>query len=138
MQADRINDYFYNAIIIYAFLNEEDAMFAAFTAAKVAARKQRASMAAMLERMASDIPSMYQKYADENATFDELLDTMDISYRLLVLKKEIEAKDWNLNDIRVAKAALMLINEEYAHALDICDPKVFLRKHPNFTKLLIA
>jgi len=136
-QADRINDYFYNAVIVYTFTNEKDAMYAAFTAATVAAAKQRASMASLLERMATDIPAMYKTNVKGDSANDESIRTAEMSHRLIALKNKIEAKDWNLNDIRMAKAALSMINEEYAYALDICDPRVFSRKHPDFSKALI-
>lgn len=116
----RINDYFLNAVRVYAFIGDEPARCAALTAAKVAARKQRSWIVAYLLSMASDIKTFVQDDPAGNL----------IVQRLLSLKEDVEAKDWNVIDAEKEKNKLSRFDPEYLSALNSADPSVFERKHP--------
>ena len=119
-QAERINDYFAKAVMVYAFKGEDDARLAAFTAAKVAENIQRNSMVKYLSEMATDIQ---KGFPDRSAA-------SPIAKRLLSLKEDIEQRDWSIEDIMEEKKRLFQANPEYLMALDQADPNVFSRKHP--------
>lgn len=116
-----INNYFANAITVYALKNHEDAKKAAFAAAKVVASIQRKSMISYLEGMASDIIQIVPSKLEAEL----------IAVRLRALRIEIELKDWTIDDIREEKERLSEINPEYLDALNKADPDVFVRKHPD-------
>ena len=116
----RINDYFANAVRVYALTGDEHTRCAALNAAKVATRKQRSRMIAYLLAMAFDI---------EHAMGDDSGAELPIQ-RLLTLKKDIEVKDWNLTDAAREKDRLSELEPEYLEALNRADPSVFELKHP--------
>lgn len=118
--AGGVNDFFANAVRVYAVLNEEDAKLAALAAAKTAASIQRASMVQYLEGMASDLhamagssPNVYRQV-----------------HRMRKLKAMISEKDWAVADVFQAKKELGQVNQEYLAALERPDAKIFARKHP--------
>jgi hypothetical protein len=116
----RINDYFANAVRVYTLTGDKHTRCAALCAAKVAATKQRSRMIAYLLAMAFDI-----KHAMGDDAGAELP-----TRRLLTLKKDIEAKNWNLIDAAREKDRLSELEPEYLEALNRADPSVFERKHP--------
>lgn len=113
--SEQINNYFRNAVMVYALSGEEAAREAALTAAKVAAHQQRASMVAYLRGMALD----WRRDAAGN-----------IPDKLEGLAKDITAKDWSVADIREAKRALGKLSPEYLTALNGFDSQVFERRWP--------
>jgi len=117
----RINDYFVNAVRVYAFLGEEPERCAALAAAKVAARKQRGTMIEYLSYMASDLKRMLQ----DDPGCDMVVG------RLLSLKEDIEEKDWSTIDAVREKNKLEQIEPDYLAALNNADPSVFPSKHPD-------
>ncbi len=127
-QSKRINDYFCNAIRVYAFTGTTDAKIAAVTAAKVAAEAQRTSMLAYLRGMASDLKQMSENESDLKSLVDQFVEAAG------ELEKEISVKDWTIGDIRVQKEELGKINAEYLNALNRGDPFVFARKFPDLFK----
>lgn len=114
---EQINNYFRNAVKVYALSGEEASRAAALTAAKVAAHQQRASMVAYLRGMASD--SRREGGAG------------DVADRLEGLAEDITTKDWSVADIREAKLALGKLSPEYLTALNGFDPHVFERRWPS-------
>jgi len=127
-QSKRINDYFCNAIRVYAFTGSPDAKIAAVAAAKAAAGAQRNSMLAYLRGMASDLKQMSESESDLKALTDQFVEAAE------ELEKEISVKDWTIRDIRVQKEELGNINAEYLNALNRGDPFVFARKFPDLFK----
>ena len=127
-QSKRINDYFCNAVRVYAFTGTRDAKIAAVTAAKVAAGAQRNSMLAYLRGMASDLKQMSESESELKPFADEFLESV------ADLEKEISVKEWTISDIRAQKEKLGNINPEYLNALNRCDPFVFVRKFPDVFK----
>ena len=116
----KINDYFVNAVRVYALRGEEDAGCAAIAAAKVVGKKQRLSMIEGLLKMASNVKKDYPYKIARKSIAD----------RILFLKGEIEKKDWDSRDLREEKEKLSKINAEYLSCLDRFDPSVFQRKYP--------
>jgi len=127
-QAKRINDYFCNAVRVYALTNEEDARIAILTAAKVAAKKQRGSMVKYLQSMASDM----EKVSKEKAEIKSHVDTFIKSSTDLV--EEISLREWSISDIINQKKELENINPQYLIALEKADPRIFAQKHPELFK----
>ena len=117
--AESINDYFFDAAIVYAFAGAEAEKVAAVTAGKVAAEEQRASMIAFLRGAASD--TELEKVADGHL----------VRRRLLEVADRIAAKDWTIEDVRVQKAFLKKVNPEYLTALNNFNPRVFRKKWPS-------
>ncbi len=113
---ERINSYFRNAVKVYTLSGEEASRVAALTAAKVAARQQRASMVAYLRGMTLDA-----RREPEAGV---------ICGRLEGLADDITAKDWSIADIRKAKLALRQLSPEYLTALNRFDAQVFERRWP--------
>ena len=127
-QSKRINDYFCNAVRVYAFTGSRDARIAAVAAAKVAAGAQRNSMLAYLRGMASDLKQMSERQSELKPFADQFVEAA------VELEEEISVKDWTINDIRVQKEELGNANSEYLNALNRCDPSVFVKKYPDFFK----
>ena len=119
-EAELINDYFANAVRVYVLKGESGARVAALAAAKVAASVQRQSMVEYLNGMETDIVRIL---SDEEAA-------EKVRKRLLTLKKDIEAKDWTIEDIIEEKQRLSAVNPDYRIALDQADPTIFLKYHP--------
>jgi hypothetical protein len=117
----KINDYFFNAVRVYALRGEEDAGCAALIAAKVAGKNQRQSMIENLSKMASNV---MKNFPDKNTR-------KSVADRILFLKGEVENKAWNSRDFREEKGKLSKINPEYLSCLNRSDPSVFKRKYPN-------
>jgi len=126
--AKRINEYFCNAVRIFALTNDEDARIAIVTSAKVAAKKQRSSMVKYLQTMASDL----QKMSNNESKLKPLTDNFIES--LIDLGEEISSREWTKSDINKQKEKLGNINSEYLVALDKADPTIFARKHPQLFK----
>jgi hypothetical protein len=114
------NEFFANAVKVYALKGEEDARCAALAAAKASSRRQRKSMSALLEKMAANVVQSYP---------DKVL-RKSLADRLLSLKKEIEIKNWDPVDVRKEEERLAKINEEYRFCLNQADPSIFKRKYP--------
>jgi hypothetical protein len=109
----RINDYFRNAVKVYAFTGSRDAKIAAVAAAKVSAGAQRNSMLAYLRGMASDLKQMSESESDLKLLADQFVEAA------AELEKEISVKDWTISDIRVQKEELEKSNSEYLNVEDM-------------------
>jgi hypothetical protein len=116
--ADRINDYFANAVTVFLELGDSAARTAALAAAKVADTKQRASMVRFLRGIAGD-------WKETRGVQDEAHDNFQ------ALADEIESRDWRIEDIQVQKALLGEVDMEYLHALDGFDPTIFIHRYPH-------
>jgi len=127
-QSKRINDYFCNAVKVYAFTGSQDARIAAVTAAKVTAGKQRNSMLAYLRGMASDLKQMSESEPEFKPIVDQFVEAA------IELEKEISLNDWTINDIREQKEELGKANPDYLNALNKGDPTVFAKKLPHLFK----
>ena len=126
--AKRINEYFCNAVRIYALTNDEDARIAIVTAAMVAAKKQRGSMVKYLQGMATDIKKMSEKDSKIKPLTDSFIESS------FELAEEISSREWTISDINKQKEKLGNINSEYLVALDKADPTIFAKKHPQLFK----
>ena len=126
--AKRINEYFCNAVRVYALTNDKDARIAIVTAAMVAAKKQRGSMVKYLQGMAADIKKMTEKDSKLKPITDEFVES---SYELA---EEISSREWTISDINKQKEELGQINSEYLVALDKADPTIFAKKNPRLFK----
>ena len=127
-KAKRTNDYFCNAVRVYALTEEEDARVAILTAAKAAAKKQRHSMVKYLQSMASDM----EKVSKEKTEIKSHIDAFIKSSRDLV--EEISLQEWSISDIINQKKELENINPQYLIALEKADPTIFAQKHPELFK----
>jgi len=127
-QSKSINDYFCNAVKVYAFTGSQDARIAALAAAKVAAGAQRNSMLAYLRGMASDFKQMSESESEFKPFTDQFFEAA------AELEKEISVKDWTISDIRVQKEELGKANPDYLNALNKGDASVFVRKFPHLFK----
>jgi len=127
-QAKRINDYFCNAVKVYAFTGGQDARIAVVAAAKVAAAAQRNSMVAYLRGMASDLKQMSETEPEFRPLTDQFVEAA------AQLEKDIFLKDWTISDIREQKKELRKANPDYFNALNKADPSVFARKLPHLFK----
>lgn len=128
LRAKRINEYFSNAVRVYALTNEEDARVAIVTAAKVAAKKQRVSMIKSLKRIASDINKMSENDSKLKPLTDKFVKSS------IELAEEISSREWTPSEINKQKEELGSINSEYLVALDKADPTIFAKKHPQLFK----
>ena len=124
--ANRINDYFVDAVTVWVFLNKEDAKAAALTAAKVAAGMQRNSMVTYLYGMATDIDKIKTPDVDEKIFIDKLTN----------LAKEIGVRDWTIKDSIEEKQRLFECNPKYLEALEKADPSIFSKEYPDLFKKL--
>lgn len=124
-QAKRINDYFCNALRVYAFTGGQDARIAAVAAAKVAAAAQRNSMVAYLRGMASDLKQMSESEPEFRLLADQFGEAA------AQLEKDISVNVWTISDIREQKEELGKANPDYLKALNKADPSVFARKSPH-------
>jgi hypothetical protein len=115
--ADRINDYFANAVSVFAQVGELAARAAALTAAIVADTETRASMVRYLHSAARDWQAVFG-------------DAKQACERLLDLAREIESRGFQLEDLRAQKIVLGSIDVQYLHALDGFDPTIFVHRHP--------
>ena len=127
-QAKRINDYFCNAIRVYAFTGGQDARIAAVAAAKVAAAAQRNSMVTYLRGMVLDLKQMSESEPEFRSLADQFVEAA------AQLEKDISVKDWAISDIREQKEELGKANLDYLNALNKADPSVFARKLPHLFK----
>ena len=127
-QAKRINDYFCNAVRVYAFTGGQDARIAAVAAAKVAAAAQRNSMVAYLRGMVLDLKQMSESEPELRTLADQFVEAA------AKLEKDISVKDWTIRDIREQKEELEKANPDYLNALNKADPSVFARKLPHLFK----
>jgi len=113
---DRVNDYFLDAVRVYACTLDPAARQAALTAGIVADRLQRWAMVELVRGTA--------------ARFADIDGVGEIPARLTLLADEIAAKDWSVSDIGRAKRHLWNTQREYAEALDAFDSGVFRRRFP--------
>ncbi len=127
-QAKRINDYFCNAVRVYAFTAGQDARIAAVAAAKVAAAAQRNSMVTYLRGMVLDLKQMSESEPEFRSLADQFVEAA------AQLEKDISVKDWAISDIREQKEELGKANLDYLNALNKADPSVFARKLPHLFK----
>jgi len=114
--AQKINDYFADAIWVYRYTADPVVRLAALAAAKVAAGAQRTSMVNYLRVTAGD--------ARRLAGGD------DVAYRLNQLADDISLRDWTVSDSMYDKEALWKLDAEYGRALDKFDAGVFRRRFP--------
>jgi len=127
-QSKRINDYFCNAVKVYAFTGNWDSRIAALAAAKVVAGTQRNSMLAYLRGLASDLKKMSESESELKPFVDQFVESA------AELEGEISAKQWTISDIKTHKEELRNANSEYLNALNRGDPFVFVRKFPDLFK----
>ena len=127
-RAKRINQYFSNAVRVYALTKDEDARVAIITAAKVAPKTQRGSMIKSLQRIASDINKMSENDSNLKTHTDKFVKSS------IKLAEEISLQEWTLGEINKQKEELGSINSEYLVALDKADPTIFAKKHPQLFK----
>lgn len=127
-QAKRINDYFCNAVRVFAFTGGQDARIAAVAAAKVAGAAQRNSMVDYLRGMALDLKQTSESEPEFRPLADQFVEAA------AQLGKDISAKDWAISDIREQKEELAKANPDYLNALNKADPSVFARKLPHLFK----
>lgn len=112
----RVNDYFIDAVRVYACTLDPAVRQAALTAGVVADRTQRSTMVAFAQHAAA-------KFAEKEGVGE-------IPARLAQLAYEIAAKDWTIADVRTARRILWNTQREYAQALDAFDSAVFRRRFP--------
>ena len=117
----RIQDYFADAVRVYALKGEEDARCAAIVAAIVAGKKQRRSMIEELSKMASNV---MQGYPDKMAR-------ESIAERILFLKREVQFGGGDRKGIKEKKEKLSKMNAEYLSCLKRGEPAIFKRKYPH-------
>jgi hypothetical protein len=117
--ADRINDYFRNAVRVWIFAHEESARKASLSAAKVAADLQRQSMVNYLLGMSTDLS---KEMGDEAAPICRLLKE---------LVSDICEKDWTVADATFDRVELAKMDKEFADALDRADPRIFEKRYPH-------
>ncbi len=115
-----VTEYFSDAVRIYAFKAEEDALWAAIVAAKAAGKKQRKSMIDHLAQMASNVLKNYPNRPARK----------DLADRIVSLREEIESSNRNPRYAREAEERLLKLNEEYLYSLRRGDSAIFRRKHP--------
>jgi len=127
-KAKRINDYFSNAVRVYALTEEEDARIAILTAAKVAAKKQRYSMVKYLQSMAADMEKVSIEKAEVKSHVDKFIQSSTD------LVEEISSREWSISDINNQKKELENKNPQYFIALEKADPTIFAQKHPELFK----
>ena len=127
-RGNKINDYFRNAVRVYALTGEEDARLAILTAAKVAEKKQRQSMAKYLQSISTDLGKMSDKESEVKPFIEKFIKSS------MELVEEISSKEWTASDIDLQKEELDKTNAEYLVALDNADPKIFIKKHPQLFK----
>jgi hypothetical protein len=116
----RINDYFADAVRIYALRGEEDAHWAALASAKAAGEKQRKLMLEHLSKMTSNV----MQNVPDKLTRKSLCD------RLLSLKQDIELRNWRLKNFGNEKGKISKPISEYLSCLGQADIFVFRRKYP--------
>ena len=126
--ARRLNNYFCNAVRVYALTNNDDARIAIVTSAKVAAKSQRSSMIKYLQRMVTEIKKKYENDTELKQVTDNFVQSS------IELVEEISSKEWTTSDINKQKEALDKINSEYLAALEKADPSIFAKKHPQLFK----
>lgn len=119
--AQRINDYFCNAVRVYYLLGDEETKIAALAAAKVAAGRQRGVLLYYLEGLISDF----------SKSLPEMPEMHEVINRLSKLKEEIAAKDWTMKDIIQEKQKLQKLNPSYLKALEKGDSNIFVRNFSN-------
>jgi hypothetical protein len=115
-----ITDYFSDAVRIYAFKGEEDARWAALTAADIAGKRKRKFMIGQLSHMMSNVLKNYPN----TPTRKNLAD------RLSSLQEEIESRNGDPRDAEEDKKKLCRLNEEYFDCLCCADSSIFRRKYP--------
>ena len=117
-QADNINDYFVDALKIFAFTNDQIFELAALTAAKTADKVQRDSMVAYAVGLAS-LTEESHDYA---------------SSRILGLVATIDEKDWSVVDAATSKNQLAKVDKGMLSALEKSDGQYFRVTYPEFFK----
>ncbi len=117
----RIQDYFEDAVRVYALKGEEDAGCAAIVAAIVAGKKQRRSMIEELSKMASNV---MQGHPGKMAR-------QPIAERIIFLKRRVELGGGDRKGIKEEKEKLSKINAEYLSCLERGEPSIFKRKYPH-------
>lgn len=110
--ANRINDYFYDAVWLYAKTDDPAAKLAAQSAAAVAQDEQRESLIGYLRALADD-------WAQRSPNIPM------VNQRLERLADDISSGDWNLEDTVDFKRKLAEVDPEYFYALAGSDPTVF-------------
>jgi hypothetical protein len=114
--AASVNEYFTDALKLFAFDGDNTAGFAALTAAKVAAFEQRQGMVLYSIDLASDVREI----------------NPDASAAILQLVEAINEKDWSITDIATSKLALAKLDEQMVKALNDADAKYFQKRYPEF------
>ena len=122
-----INQYFHGALWSYGFLGDENAKYAAVTSGKVAADQQRYGLVTYSSAAAEIISESDRKEIDPttvSSRFNEVIETLN-------------EKDWDLDDITVAKSDLGARNKEMLAALNNFEGAYFRNLYPElFTGII--
>ena len=119
--SEKINDYFADAVRVYALSGEEEAYYAAIAAAKTAGKRQRQSMIASLSKMASNVMRNHPERIARKSIVD----------RILLLKEAVEVKDGEVCGFEEEQEKLSKMKAEYLSCLNRADSSVFKRKYPH-------
>jgi len=141
--ADRINDFFIEALKAYIFKGDMAAAHAALTAATITASRQRASIVQFARAYTNDLQLVILKMnqADLRALADHLVTGVvqpgqellsgTVGSRTQKLVTAIEEKNWGLLDAIRRRRELKAKDPEYARALASQDVTVFRRRYPD-------
>ncbi len=116
--ASRINDYFCDAVWLFAKTADPSARLAAHCAGAVAQDEQRDSLILYLEALSND-------------WLERTPEISSVSDRLEDLADELNSRDWTLEDSIELKTKLSKANLEYLIALGGSDPTVFRHRFPD-------
>ena len=123
-----INQYFHGALWSYGFLRNENSKYAAITSGKVADTGQRYGLV-MYSSAAAEIIS-------ESGRVE--IDPTNISSRFLEIVNILNEKDWDLDDISVAKSDLGARDKNMLAALNNFDGTYFRNLHPTLFSGIIG
>jgi hypothetical protein len=125
-RGDQVNDYFFDAVVVFISNSDPVARLAALAAAKVAAKSTRASMVEALRLMA------HEAYSMKAHSIQALWDSLSLDG----LADEISLRDWSIRDSMAGKRDLMKLNADYCKALNGFDGEFFRKRFPHLFKQL--
>ncbi len=114
-------EYFVNAVITYAFRDEEHSKVAAFAAYMASSDNTIKSMAKYIDRFYSRLREDLPNYPDRRKAVDRL------KWLIEGLKNKLRSVD----EIMKQKDDLRKLNIEYLNALEMGDADIFERKNPD-------